>query len=488
MAKRFTPFVGHDITIGQLVETANAVSQMYKDRGYALSFAFVPAQDFANGVVRVTVVEGYVKDIKIKGDCGNLEKEVRAIARHIAADRPLRTDTFQRYVQILGMIPGTKIDATVAPPQNTDDATTLELNVTRKRFKLSSGIDMNLPGLSGIFSATGNGMLGLGESIPASALAPPGRNDSSYHGINAMVPIGSDGFSMKVDASHYYGHPKDSPGLPSYIERTVVNDKLALSAVYPFILSNTRSLLATATVYATHDEDRMKNMAIATNPQLTNRSQVRVAQIALDFTGVQPDVTRRANLTLSKAMDVFGASKTTETNIPGLALTNPISLTFFKSGATYTQTNVWPFKIGTTVQMTSQFAGHAAHVRTDFLRRDAFRARLSAGRRVRRFGLGRVIRSEPSARARMGVSQIADAVRIDRCRARVPARRHAAAAPAVVGRRRFPCVGREALQYRSVGRAPSAMRRSKAARATRASTRRFPGCSIKCRSGNLNAS
>jgi hemolysin activation/secretion protein len=356
VAKRFTPFIGKDITIGQLVETANAVTQMYKDRGYALSFAFVPAQDFANGIVRVTVVEGYVKDIKIKGDCGNLEKEVRAIAQHIAADRPLRTDTFQRYVQILGMIPGAKIEATVAPPQNTDGATTLELNVTRKRFNLSSGIDMNHPGLSGIFSATENGMLGLGESITASVLAPPGRNDTTYYGINAMAPVGSDGFSMKVDASHYYGHPKDNPGLPSYVERTVVNDKLALSAVYPFILSNARSLLATATVYATHDEDRMKNIAVASNPQLTNRSQVRVAQIALDFTAVQPDVTRRANLTLSKAMDVFGASKTAETNIAGLALTNPISLTFFKGGATYVQSNVWPFKIGTTVQMTGQYS------------------------------------------------------------------------------------------------------------------------------------
>ncbi len=65
---------------------------------------------------------------------------------------------------------------------------------------------------------------------------------------------------------------------------------------------------------------------------------------------------RRANLTLSKAMNILGASKTTETNIMGLALNNPISLTFFKGGATYTQTNVWPFRIGTTVSMTGQYS------------------------------------------------------------------------------------------------------------------------------------
>jgi hemolysin activation/secretion protein len=356
VAKRFTPFVGRDITIGQLVETANGVTALYKERGYALSFAFVPAQDFADGVVRVTVVEGYVKDIKIKGEPGNLEKRIRAIAQRIAADRPLRQETFERYVNVLGMIPGAKIDATVAPPQNTDGATTLELNVTRKRFNLSSGINANQPGLSGIFSATENGNLGLGESLSASFLAPPGRNDTTYYGVNAMVPVGSDGFAFKLDATHYYGHPKDNPGLPSSIERTVVNDKLALSAIYPFILTNARSLLATATVYATHDEDRLKNMEIASNPQLTQRSQIRVAQIALDYTSIAANVVRRANINVAKAMNIFGASKTAETNIEGLALTNPVSLTFFRSGATVSQTNEWPFKISTVVSATGQYS------------------------------------------------------------------------------------------------------------------------------------
>jgi hemolysin activation/secretion protein len=356
VAKRFTSFVGKDITIGQLVETANGVTAMYKEHGYALSFAFVPAQDFANGIVRVTVVEGYVKDIKIKGDAGNLEKRIRAVAEHIAKDRPLRQSTFERYVNILGTIPGAKIDATVAPPQNTDGATTLELNVSRKRFNLASGLDVNHPGLQGIFSATENGVLGLGESITASALAPKGRNDSTYYGVNAMAPVGADGFALKVDASHYYGHPVDNPGLPSSIERTVVNDKLAFSASYPFLLNNTRSLIGTATVYATHDEDRLKNTTLDPQPQLTQRSQIRVAQVSLDYVGVQPDTTRRASLTVAKAVNMFGASKAAETNIQGLALVNPVSLTFFRSGATYTQTNQWPLKIATVVSMTGQYS------------------------------------------------------------------------------------------------------------------------------------
>lgn len=55
VAQRFTPLVGKDITIGQLIQEADGITKLYQARGYALSFAFIPAQTFENGVVRVTV-------------------------------------------------------------------------------------------------------------------------------------------------------------------------------------------------------------------------------------------------------------------------------------------------------------------------------------------------------------------------------------------------------------------------------------------------
>ncbi|MCY7264997.1 POTRA domain-containing protein, partial [Pseudomonas protegens] len=73
ISRRFTPLVGKDITIGELIETANGVTKLYQERGYALSFAFIPAQTFENGVVRVTVVEGYVSDVKVTGKPGAME-------------------------------------------------------------------------------------------------------------------------------------------------------------------------------------------------------------------------------------------------------------------------------------------------------------------------------------------------------------------------------------------------------------------------------
>ncbi|CAB3777370.1 hypothetical protein LMG28688_00343 [Paraburkholderia caffeinitolerans] len=354
VASHFAPLANHDITIGQLIETANGVTKLYQDRGYALSFAFVPAQDFAGGVVRITVVEGYVKDVKITGKPSALEGKMRAIAAHITADRPLHTATFQRYINVLGMLPGLKVKANVPPPTTTDGATTLELDATHKPWDVSTGIDFNHPGVQGLITLTENGLTPFGEQLSFSALLPKGRDNVTYLAAHAAVPIASDGLTAKLDASHYRGNPVDNPALPNYVERTVISDKLTGSLSYPLLLSNTRSLIGTASAYAAHDEDRYHNTINGLQYGLS--SQVRVLQLQADYTDVKPGQVRKASIAVAKAFDILGASKSAQTNIPGLALQNPVSLNFVRTNASYSQSNDWPMGFGTSIATTGQYS------------------------------------------------------------------------------------------------------------------------------------
>ncbi|AOK52594.1 sugar transporter [Burkholderia stagnalis] len=356
ISRRFTPLVGKDITIGELIETANGVTKLYQERGYALSFAFIPAQTFDSGVVRVTVVEGYVSDVKVTGKPGAMESKIRAIAAHITADRPLRRATFERYVNTFGLLPGVSVKANVPPPQTTDGATTLELNVERKAFNISSGIDFNHPGVQGLITATENGLTSFGEQLSISALVPPGRDKVTYVAFSGAVPVGSSGLVTRLDASTYRGKPTDNPGLPSYVERTVKNEKLGLSASYPLLLNNQRSLLGTVSGYASHNEDRYQNQI--TGATLENRSQVRVLQMQLDYTSVGPKQVRKLSVNVAKGFDILGASKSQDITVGNTttSLPSPISLTFVRTGATYTQTNEWPFRIGTSVSLTGQYS------------------------------------------------------------------------------------------------------------------------------------
>ncbi|MDA0571891.1 ShlB/FhaC/HecB family hemolysin secretion/activation protein [Burkholderia gladioli] len=354
VSARFTPLVGKDITIGQLIETANGVTKLYQERGYALSFAFVPAQTFEDGVVRITVVEGFVSDVQITGKPGAMESKLRAVAAHITADRPLRKDTFERYVNTFGLLPGITVKANVPPPQNTDGATTMTLDVSRKPINISSGIATTNPGVQGVFTVTESGLTSLGEQLSISALAPKGPNNVTYVAASAAVPIGSNGWTARVDATHYRGNPTDNPGLPSYVKRTVVNDKIGISTSYPILLNNQRSLLATVSGYASHSEDNYQNQLGGQFIGL--RSQVRVLQAQMDYTAVRTSSVTKLSFNVAKAFDILGASKSGETNIPGTVQNNPASITFVRTGGTVVQSNQWPFKIGTTVQLTGQFS------------------------------------------------------------------------------------------------------------------------------------
>jgi hemolysin activation/secretion protein len=354
VAQRFTPLVGKDITIGDLIKVADAVTQLYQARGYALSFAFIPAQTFENGVVRVTVVEGYVSEVKITGNPGKEEDKIRAIAEHIRADRPLRRATFERYINVLGILPGIKVNANVPPPQNTDGATTLELKVEHKSVNLSTGVNFNQPGVQGLITATENGLTSLGEQLSVSALLPKGRDNVTYLAAHGAVPIGSDGLVAKVDATHYRGNPVDNPGLPSYVERTVINDKLSGSLAYPLLLTNSQSVIGTVSAYASHDEDTYHNTI--NGAQIGLRSQVRVVQLQADYASVDTDQVRKASVNVAQAFNVLGASKSGDSNIPGAIETNPASITFTRTGASFSQTNQWPLKIGTAIAMTGQYS------------------------------------------------------------------------------------------------------------------------------------
>jgi hemolysin activation/secretion protein len=355
VAQRFTPLVGKDITIGQLIEVANGVTKLYQERGFALSFAFIPAQSFDEGVVRVTVVEGYVSQVKLTGKPGALEDRIRALADHISADRPLRRATFERYINLMGRLPGVKVGANVPPPQSTDGATTLELNVEHKPFDVSAGIEFNRPGVQGLLTASENGLTSLGEQLSVSALLPKGRDNVTYLAAHGGLPIGNDGLSAAVDASHYRGNPSDNPGLPPNIQRTVINDKLALSMAYPLILSNTRNLTGTVSGYASHDEDRYHDQN--SGGQVGLRSQVRVLQLQADYADVDGSTVRKASVNAAKAFNILGASKSGDTNIAGAAPPdNPASITFVRTGASVSQSNQWPLGIGTTIAATGQYS------------------------------------------------------------------------------------------------------------------------------------
>ena len=62
------PLEGKEITIEELGKVADAITQLYVERGYITSRAVLPDQKITDGVVRILVIEGSLEKIEIEGN------------------------------------------------------------------------------------------------------------------------------------------------------------------------------------------------------------------------------------------------------------------------------------------------------------------------------------------------------------------------------------------------------------------------------------
>lgn len=106
LAEIYKPLIGRQATLAELIEATRNITRRYQQDGYLLSYAFLPQQNFNDGVARVVLVEGYVRDIQIQGDVGRVKALLDKLAAKIQTERPLTRKTFERYTTLMTRIPG----------------------------------------------------------------------------------------------------------------------------------------------------------------------------------------------------------------------------------------------------------------------------------------------------------------------------------------------------------------------------------------------
>ncbi len=356
VAALFSSMTGKTVHVSDVLAAASKITDIYKAHGYTLSFGYVPTQNFAGGLVHIVVVEGYVADVEIKGDPGNMERRIRAIAQHIVKDRPLRQKTFERYLQVLGMLSGVHIEANVPAPTTTDGATRLILSVKRTRFNATTGVDFDHPGVQGLTGVTENGMTPLGEQLGFSTLLPSGPGDQRLYSLTYLQPLGSDGLALHTSGSHYQGNPDTDNQLPAYLQQNLHQDQYAISASYPLLLDNHTNLTATGGAYATTLQETYTNTV--NSARLTQNYGLRVLDAKLDYTKASDTSAQKINLEIAHGLDALGANASVVTQVGDRVEVAPADPQFTRYDATFIQSNVWPHRFGTVFNITGQYSNN----------------------------------------------------------------------------------------------------------------------------------
>ena len=258
-AKAYAPLIGRETNLAQLIEATRTITRRYQQDGYLLSYAFLPQQTFENGLVRVVLVEGYIKDYEQSGDIGSVSAYVDKLANKLLAERPLTRKTFERYTTLMGRIPGVTLQAQVPPPGTTDGATHMKIEATRKPFTTSmSLVDNNRNGTQALLTATSNSQTSMGEQLYVSGLFPPGDDKEHYYRVGYSQFINAEGSQLILGAERYRADPRSNIQLDGGFELKPHQsiDRYTIGLSHPLIASPNESLTLATRLYAVDQTTR----------------------------------------------------------------------------------------------------------------------------------------------------------------------------------------------------------------------------------------
>lgn len=107
---------GPNRSLTDLEAAARRISAYYRERGYAVARAFVPAQDIRGGVATLSVVEGTLGKKTLTNTSGLPLAQVQTIVDGLPSGQPVRTAATNRALLLLGQLPGAgKVDGQLRP-------------------------------------------------------------------------------------------------------------------------------------------------------------------------------------------------------------------------------------------------------------------------------------------------------------------------------------------------------------------------------------
>jgi len=263
---------GRELTLGQVQERADRVTKFYKDSGYVVARALVPAQDVRDGMVEIQVLEGRYGLIDIRNATDVSEHRIRDLLGEIKEGALIHGPALEKRILLVSDLAGIKPKATLEPGQATGLSDLVLEIVAGQATEFSLTADnagnrfTGKNRLSGVF--VWNSPAGVGDRLAASAI-------TSGEGL----------LSMRVA----YDLPAGSSGLRvgPYISRTTyllgesfrsldahgTAETLGALLVFPLIRSSALNVRAVAAGEAR----RLKDVVGATDS--TNRKRADVFQV-----------------------------------------------------------------------------------------------------------------------------------------------------------------------------------------------------------------
>jgi hemolysin activation/secretion protein len=309
------PLIGQKAKLSDIIDVADKIETMYRQRGYVLTRAFVPPQTVSNGVFQINVVEGFVKAAAVTGGDDEARERVDAYIQPVTQERPATLGTMERGLLLANDLPGTTASGLLRPSPTEPGASDLLVNLVGQPWEATIYSDNR--------GASITGPVTLGAQLVANTLYyVPGQITLDVSGTPEFSqrrllqgryarPVGNDG--MIFSASGVLAH-----GVPAAAGGNLVSDSYALGIrlSYPWIVSRPLrvSFEGGLTAQAAQVKQAGQNAAILAGAQssIINDDHWREADVAVTVRqrGLLLDSTTGVTLGVTQGIPVLGASST----------------------------------------------------------------------------------------------------------------------------------------------------------------------------------
>ncbi len=206
--------LGRTVTLARLFEITGRIEAEYRNRGYVLTRAIIPAQTIEGGVFRIQVIEGFVGNVVLEGDVGPVRALVEAYARKITAHRPVNIADIERYLLLINDIPGITARGVPRPGAGEVGASELVIVLQRKWYEGFAFVDNRGSRFLGPVNAALGGALNAftpwGEQAKAVLFGAPGDREQVVGQIVYQQAVGTEGMRVGGFATYGLARPGDT--------------------------------------------------------------------------------------------------------------------------------------------------------------------------------------------------------------------------------------------------------------------------------------
>lgn len=279
LAELVKPWVGRKLDINGLNEAAGALTRHYQAQGHLLTYAYIPAQRVADGVIELAVLEGKLEAVQIvtAQDVRLRDEVVQAHTDALAEQRPVLQANVERQLLLLNDIPGVTARAAFTPGGSTGGADIvvsvaedepldlrLELNNhgSRSTGEYRAGIGLQLRDL-----------FGWGDSTQARAQVSA-KGGLVSGSLATQMPLGGNGFRVGASVSRL---TYQLAGTFRQLGAAGNANTVGVDASYPFIRSADTNL----SVKFGLEKKRLRDDILVN--QTSNPKTNRIAELTVSF-------------------------------------------------------------------------------------------------------------------------------------------------------------------------------------------------------------